>query len=220
MPAQQQLNTKIGKIIPNSPAAAAQLHVGDKIIAVDGKETATWEKLNFALIDRVGETGTVNIDVNRAGTEKNFVLPIKDFLKNQNESALDVLGFLPYRPVIPAVVTDLTADGAAIRQGMKVGDRIVAIDGQPMKDWFDVVEIVQRSPEKLLNIDVLRHQQLVHLQVMPQGKRDNMGQVNGVLGVKSDAGKITIPDEYKQTSNILQYKLLKWLLIKLARSLA
>ena len=53
---------------------------------------------------------------------KNFVLPIKDF-KNQNESALDV-GFLPYRPVIPAVVTELTEDGAAIRQGMKVGDRI------------------------------------------------------------------------------------------------
>ncbi|MGM7390011.1 PDZ domain-containing protein, partial [Acinetobacter baumannii] len=83
-------------------------------------------------IDRVGETGTVNIDVDRAGSEKNFVLPIKDFLKNQNESALDVLGFLPYRPVIPAVVTELTEDGAAIRQGVKVGDRIVAIDGQPM----------------------------------------------------------------------------------------
>ncbi len=81
LPAQQQLNTKIGKIIPNSPAAEAQLHVGDKIIAVDGKETATWEKLNFALIDRVGETGTINIDVVRAGTEKNFVLPIKDFFK-------------------------------------------------------------------------------------------------------------------------------------------
>ncbi|MFX7194019.1 PDZ domain-containing protein, partial [Acinetobacter baumannii] len=144
LPAQQQLNTKIGKIIPNSPAAEAQLQVGDKIIAVDGKETATWEKLNFALIDRVGETGTINIDVDRAGTEKNFVLPIKDFLKNQNESALDILGFLPYRPVIPAVVTDLTEDGAAIRQGMKVGVRIVAIDGQPMKDWFDVVEVVQR----------------------------------------------------------------------------
>ena len=81
LPAQEQLNTKIGKIIPNSPAAAAQLHVGDKIIAVDGKETTTWEKLNFALIDRVGETGTINIDVDRAGSEQNFVLPIKDFLK-------------------------------------------------------------------------------------------------------------------------------------------
>lgn len=199
LPAQEQLNTRVGKVIPNSPAATAQLQVGDKIIAVDGKETQTWEKLNFALIDRVGETGSLNIDVDRAGTEKNIVLPIKDFLKNQNESALDVLGFLPYRPVIPAVVTELTADGAAIRQGMKVGDRIVSINGQVMKDWFDVVEVVQHSPEKLLSIDVLRNGQLVHLQVMPQGKRDNMGQVSGVLGVKSDAGKITIPDEYKQT---------------------
>ena len=140
--------------------------------------------------------------------------------KNQNESALDVLGFLPYRPVIPAVVTELTEDGAAIRQGMKVGDRIVAIDGQPMKDWFDVVEVVQRSPEKLLKIDVLRHEQLVHLQVMPQGKRDSMGQVNGVLGVKVMLEKLQFLTNISKQFNILQYKLLKWHLIKLAKSLA
>ena len=219
LPAQEQLNTKIGKIIPNSPAAAAQLHVGDKIIAVDGKETTTWEKLNFALIDRVGETGTVNIDVDRAGSEKILYYQLKIF-KNQNESALDVLGFLPYRPVIPAVVTELMEDGAAIRQGMKVGDRIVAIDGQPMKDWFDVVEVVQRSPEKLLKIDVLRHEQLVHLQVMPQGKRDSMGQVNGVLGVKVMLEKLQFLTNISKQFNILQYKLLKWHLIKLAKSLA
>lgn len=34
---------------------------------------------------------------------------------------------------------------------------------------------------------------------MPQGQRDNMGNTTGVLGVKNDAGKITIPAEYKQT---------------------
>ncbi len=59
--------------------------------------------------------------------------------------------------------------------------------------WFKV------HLEKLLNIDVLRQGQIVHLQVMPQGQRDNMGNTTGVLGVKSDAGKITIPAEYKQT---------------------
>ena len=108
-------------------------------------------------------------------------------------------GFLPYRPVIPAIIKELSADGAAIRQGMKVSDRIVAINNIPMKDWFDVVDVVQKSPEKLLNIDVLRQGQVVHLQVMPQGQRDNMGNTTGMLGVKSDVGKITIPDEYKQT---------------------
>ena len=83
-------------------------------------------------------------------------------------------------PKIPAVVTKLSEDGAAIRQGMQQGDKIVAIDGIKMNDWFDVVQVVQASPEKLLKIDVLRQNQLVQLEVMPQGKRDNMGKVSGV----------------------------------------
>ena len=62
--------------------------------------------------------------------------------------------------------------------------------------WF---QVVQASPEKLLKIDVLRQNQLVQVEVMPQGKRDNMGKVSGVLGVQSDPGKISIPTEYKQT---------------------
>ena len=199
LPAQEQLNTRIGKILPNTPAAQVDLKVGDKIVMVDGKATPTWEKLNYALVSRVGETGHVSIVVDRAGTEKQVNLNIQNFIKDQSQSPLDVLGFLPYRPVVPAVVKELSAEGAAIRQGMKAGDRIVAIDKTAMKDWFDVVEVVQKSPEKLLNIDVMRQGQLVHLHVMPQGQRDNMGNMTGVLGVKSDMGKITIPNEYKQT---------------------
>lgn len=68
-----------------------------------------------------------------------------------------------------------------------------------MKDWFDVVDVVQKSPEKLLNVDVQRNGQIVHLQVMPQGKRDNMGNVTGMLGVQAQTDKLTIPTEYKQT---------------------
>jgi RIP metalloprotease RseP len=97
------------------------------------------------------------------------------------------------------VVSKLSEDGAAIRQGMQVGDRIVSIDGVKMKDWFDVVQVVQASPEKLLKIDVLRQNKIVHLSVMPQGKRDQMGKVTGLLGVQSDPGKVNIPAEYKQT---------------------
>ncbi|WP_109441126.1 RIP metalloprotease RseP [Acinetobacter haemolyticus] len=199
LPAQEQLNTRIGKIMPDTVAAQVDLQVGDKVVAVDGQSTPTWEKLNFALINRIGETGQVSVIVEREGSEKQFNLPIQNFLKDQSQSPLDALGFLPYRPMIPAVVKELTADGAAIRQGMKEGDRIVAINNVAMNDWFDVVNVVQHSPEKLLNIDVMRQGELVHLQMIPRGQRDNMGNVTGVLGVKSDAGKVTIPNEYKQT---------------------
>ncbi|MFH7766448.1 RIP metalloprotease RseP [Acinetobacter sp. BSP-28] len=199
IPSQEQLNTRVGKVLPNTPAATAQMQVGDKITTVDGTQVTTWEKLNFALVDRVGETGSIQIQADRQGQLQTFNLPIQNFLKNQNQSALDSLGFMPYRPYIAPVVSKLSEDGAAIRQGMKEGDKIVAIDGVKMNDWFDVVQVVQASPEKLLKIDVLRQNQLLHLQVMPQAKRDSMGNVSGMLGVQNTPGKITIPEEYKQT---------------------
>ena len=199
LPSQEQLNTRVGKVLPNTPAATVQMNVGDKITAVDGTPVTTWEKLNFALVDRVGETGAIEVQADRNGQIQTFELPIQNFLKDQSQSALDSLGFMPYRPPIAAIATKLSTDGAAIRQGMKEGDKIIAIDGVKMNDWFDVVQTVQAAPEKLLKIDVLRQNQLVHLQIMPQAKRDNMGNVSGVLGVQSIPGKITIPAEYKQT---------------------
>lgn len=202
LPSQEQLNTKVGKVIPGTPAATVQMKSGDLITAVDGTPVSTWEKLNFALVDRVGETGTIEIQAERQGQIRTFNLPVQNFLKDQSQSTLDVLGFTPYRPHIPAVISKLSEDGAAIRQGMKNGDKIIAINGVKMNDWFDVVQVVQASPEKLLKIDVLRNSQLVQLEVMPQGKRDSMGNVTGILGVQNNPGKVIIPDEYKQ---VIQY---------------
>lgn len=199
LPSQEQLNTRVGKVLADTPAAAAQMQVGDKITAIDGTPVTTWEKLNFALVDRVGETGKIQVQAERAGEIKTFSLPIQNFLNDQSQSPLDVLGFTPYRPQIPAIVSKLSENGAAIRQGMQEGDQIVAIDGVKMNDWYDVVQVVQASPEKLLKVDVLRNNQIQQLEVMPQGKRDNMGNVSGVLGVQSDPGKIVIPEDYKQT---------------------
>ena len=199
LPSQEQLNTRVGKVLADTPAAAAQMQAGDKITAIDGTPVTTWEKLNFALVDRVGETGKIQVQAERAGEIKTFSLPIQNFLNDQSQSPLDVLGFTPYRPQIPAIVSKLSEDGAAIRQGMQEGDQIVAIDGVKMNDWYDVVQVVQASPEKLLKVDVLRNNQVQQLEVMPQGKRDNMGNVSGVLGVQSDPGKIVIPEDYKQT---------------------
>jgi len=199
LPSQEQLNTRVGKVLADTPAATAQMQAGDKITAIDGTPVTTWEKLNFALVDRVGETGKIQVQAERAGEIKTFSLPIQNFLNDQSQSPLDILGFTPYRPQIPAIVSKLSEDGAAIRQGMQVGDQIIAIDGVKMNDWYDVVQVVQASPEKLLKVDVLRNNQVQQLEVMPQGKRDNMGNVSGVLGVQSDPGKIVIPEDFKQT---------------------
>lgn len=199
LPKQEQLNTRIGKVLPETSAAISGLQAGDKVVAVDGKSTPTWEALNFALVDRAGETGQIQVQAEHQGQLKNFSLPIQHFLQDQGTSAVESLGFLPYRPHIPPVISQLSEDGAAIRQGMKAGDTIVSINQVKTPDWFDVVDIIQKSPEKLLNIQVERNGKPVNLAVMPQGKRDQMGNVTGMLGVQARTEKIIIPDAYKQT---------------------
>ena len=51
----QDLATKIGTIIPDSPVAQTVLQKDDEIIAVDNHRVQSWEDINFALADRMGE---------------------------------------------------------------------------------------------------------------------------------------------------------------------
>lgn len=201
LPAQEQLNTRIGKVLANTPASMMNVQVGDKIIAVDGRPTDTWEKVNLALVNRVGETGHIAIDIERQQQTQTIQLPIEQYLKDQRQSALESIGVLPYRPQIKPTVSTLVDGGSAQLQGMKVGDEIIRIDGNPVQDWYDVVTIVRNSPEKLLHIDVLRAGDVVSLKIMPQAKYQD-GQRYGSIGVGHQAEKITVPEEYKQ---LIQY---------------
>ena len=196
LPASQQLNTRIGKIIPQSPAALVDLRVGDHITAIDQQPTPTWEKLNYALLERMGETGVVSVQVDRAGQTLVKQVSIQNFIQDQSQSPLQSLGFRPYQPKIKPIIAQISSEGAAARQGMQVGDQIVAIDGKKVDDWFDVVEIIRKSPEKLLTFNILRAEQPLVLAIMPQAKKDSMGQVSGLIGAGIAAQKFDIPKEY------------------------
>ncbi|MFB2577750.1 RIP metalloprotease RseP [Acinetobacter sp. c2-A9] len=199
LPASEQLNTRIGKVIKNTPAAMADLRVGDKITAIDGKPTPTLDKLSYALLDRIGETGQVNVQFERNGQSLNANLPIENFVRDQSKSPMRTLGLMPYQPTIPAVIGQISDDGAAKRQGLQKGDKITAIDGKPIKEWSDAVEIIQASPEKLLQISILRNDQAMQLAVMPQGRKDSMGQQTGFIGAGVERVNYNIPNEYKMT---------------------
>lgn len=196
LPASEQLNTRIGKVLEQSPAAQVDLRVGDKITAVDQQATPTWEKVSYALLDRMGETGSVVITVDRDGQLLDKPLAIENFVKDQSQSPLQILGFTPYKPDIKPIIGQISADGAADRQGMKVGDQITAIDGQPVEDWYIAVEKIRQSPEKLLTFTILRDGQSIDLKIMPQSRKDAMGTQTGFIGAGIKAEDYKIPDAF------------------------
>lgn len=65
----------------------------------------------------------------------------------------------------------LTTDGAAYKAKMDVGDRVVSIDGAPVKTWFDMLVRVRDSGGKPLQLVVQREKQLLNFTVA--GKLDD-----------------------------------------------
>ena len=201
----EQLATKIGQVLPDTPAAMAQLPVGDKIVAIDGHEVQTWEGINYRLAGRMGETDNVSItlqsDAEGNNATKIYQAPIKEFMQGdaQGKDALSSFGMIPWQPSIAPIVGDLTPDGAASRQGLKVGDRITAINGEEISDWISATRIIRDSPETFLSFTVLRDGKPVQLSIMPQGKKDNLGNDYGQIGAMVAQSEIVIPDAYKTT---------------------
>ncbi|WP_201618204.1 RIP metalloprotease RseP [Psychrobacter urativorans] len=209
----EQLATNIGQVLPDSPAAMAQLPAGDKIVAIDGHEVQTWEAINYRLAGRMGETDNVSVTLQSQASPQpqatspsatglqTYQAPVTRFMQGdaQGKDALTSFGMLPWQPEIAPIIGDLSADGAALRQGLEVGDRITAINDTPVVDWLSATRIIRDSPEVLLNFTVLRADKPVQLQIMPQGKKDTLGNDYGQIGAMVAQSEIVIPNAYKTT---------------------
>lgn len=196
----EQLSSRIGRVDPGSPAAQAQLQPGAQIVAVDGQPTQRWEQVNFAFMERMGESGHLRIDTQMAGgAVQQHSLPVQDFLKTTGQAPSEVLGVYPWQPKLAPVIGEVAADGAAARQGLKAGDRILSINGQSVDDWLPMTQVIRRHPEQLLKIEVLRGDQRLVLSVMPQGRKDPMGQSIGQLGIgpQLDQQRLQVPAAYR-----------------------
>ncbi|MDN5566907.1 MAG: RIP metalloprotease RseP, partial [Psychrobacter sp.] len=200
----EQLATNLGQVLPDTPAAMAQLPAGDKIVAIDGHQVQTWEGINYRLAGRMGETDNVSITLQSAtdtSQATTYQAPVTRFMqeRDQGKDALSSFGILPWQPNITPTIGELAPDGAAIKQGLQVGDTITAINETPITDWISATRIIRDSPEVLLSFTVLRDDKLVNLPIMPQGKKDNLGNRFGQIGAMVVQSEIVIPDEYKTT---------------------
>lgn len=58
------------------------------------------------------------------------------------------------RPALPPVIGRVAPDGAAAKVGLATGDKIVALDGRPMKYWEDVLRAVQEGKGRAIELTV------------------------------------------------------------------
>lgn len=175
----------VSDIRPDSPAALAGVEPGYEILEIDGHRVRSWNEANLRLAARVGESGRVELmlgDPDR-GYARSYQLPIDGWdVDLERESPVSALGLVPWQPEIPAVIGFLAEDGRASAAGLQSGDRVLAVDGEPVADWIDLVHRVQAAPEQPLVLAVEREGRQLELDVVPEARTLEDGRVQGYIG--------------------------------------
>ncbi|MEB0028908.1 sigma E protease regulator RseP [Pseudomonas sp. MH9.2] len=155
----QQVRPVIGTVESGSIADKGGLSAGQEIVAVDGEPTSGWAAVNLQLVRRLGESGTVALSVRDQGSavDSPRELALDKWLKGADEpDPIRSLGIRPWRPALPPVLAELDPKGPAQAAGLKAGDRLVALDGQALSDWQQVVDAVRLRPDAKISLRIER----------------------------------------------------------------
>ncbi|PXX66230.1 site-2 protease. Metallo peptidase. MEROPS family M50B [Pseudomonas sp. LAMO17WK12:I10] len=155
----EQVRPVIGSVEAGSIAAKAGLSSGQEIVAIDGEPTVGWSAVNLQLVRRLGESGTLQLLVREQGSTADSPreLVLDNWLKGTDEpDPIRSLGIRPWRPELAPVLAELDPKGPAQAAGLKTGDRLLALDGQALTDWQQVVDWVRVRPDTKIVLRVER----------------------------------------------------------------
>ncbi|MCB1906869.1 MAG: RIP metalloprotease RseP [Rhodocyclaceae bacterium] len=167
----EELKPLIEQPVAESAAARAGLEEGDMVVSVAGDEVRSWQELRWAMLQHALAGADVGIGVIPEGghsAELRTLSMAGASLESDAGDVLEQLGLLPLKPMISPVIGRLIDGAAADVAGMRVGDRIVAIDGEAVLAWSQLVDKVVASEGRTLAVGVERDGERLVLQVTPQ----------------------------------------------------
>jgi regulator of sigma E protease len=86
-------------------------------------------------------------------------------------------------PVDEAQIGEVTPDSAAIDAGLQEGDRVVAIDGQPIDTWDEMTSVIQKHPKESIVFEIERGGQVLTIPVTPAERVGQFGNSEGFVGI-------------------------------------
>ncbi|MCC2618171.1 sigma E protease regulator RseP [Aestuariibacter halophilus] len=177
----------VGDVTPRSIAAQSALPVNSEIIAVGDELTADWEAVNLELVSHIGQASLPVTVKTPAGYEDTLTLDISQWqFDPDQQSALASLGIVPFRPQATTTLAYIAEDSAASQADLRIGDKIIAVDGTPLAKWEQIVEYVSSRAGQTVVFTLTRDGQTLE-RIATIGEREVEGEQQGYLGVVSQA---------------------------------
>lgn len=173
VPAYRSEAPVIGWVEPDSPAAAAGLVPGDLVIAINDAPMETWEKVETLIV--ANPENALDVAVLRDGTT------VQTELVPEQEQSLGS-GYAGFGRQIDPVIKQLTEDYPATRAGMQVGDRITAIQGEPVQHWYQISNLIEKHYGNPIEFTVQRGDETILMPITPK-MSDMNGDSRPLIGI-------------------------------------
>jgi regulator of sigma E protease len=149
-----------------SPAAKTGIQSGDLIVHYDTIENPTWDDVANRSVLNLNQTIPFSFVHDGQRTDTRIFVESKG--RPEDFSPFDQLGFIPKMQNTPVQVNSLEASMPATHAGLKVGDKIVSIDGNQLYSVAAILTYLQDQAGKTANLIVSRNGTNVSLQITPQ----------------------------------------------------
>jgi regulator of sigma E protease len=145
----------VGRVTDDSPAAAVGLRPGDVVTAVNGRRVAHWEDVERAVSASAGRP--LELKVRRDGTEQTVAVTPKlvttrDPIFREPKETWE----LGAGPLLIPQIGSVNGGSPAERAGLKAGDQVVAVAGQPVFTPEELMQAIQKRPGQTFDVVVKR----------------------------------------------------------------
>ena len=154
--------TVIGQVDSSSIPAGAQaflsLKPGDRITAVNGTTVDTWN----AIYDGIQHTAGDSVILTLAdGRQVAADVPADAVERRINLAA-------SLSPFMAAIAGRVEPGRPAAKAGLAAGDTVLAASGQPIQQWSQLVNVIEASPGRPLDLEIGRATGRVNISVTPE----------------------------------------------------
>lgn len=142
----------VSYLTPGGAAEVAGLKPGDRIVSFNGADNPKWERMhNDALLS---PDHPLPLVVERNG--QRLPLSIKPTARTEDGETAGFLDFIPDYGGLPIILFQVFPDSPAAKAGLQPGDRILAMNGQPIKSAEGVSEFVREHKSQPITLSIER----------------------------------------------------------------
>ncbi len=142
-----QQDPVLGDVEANSPAALAGLRDGDRIIEIEGKKNPNWEDVTLRIIASAKKA--VELRLEREG--RSFEVTLTPTAEPGSG-----MGYAGWSERVPVQLGDIMPGMPAEKAGLKAGDILATVEGQPILSRRQLPEALQKAAGQPVRVEYLR----------------------------------------------------------------